>query len=298
MGKASMKVFVAGKSGQVAQSLVDAAPEHFLDITCAGRDDIDLFSLDACRKTISELRPGAIINAAAYTAVDEAESDIQAATALNRDAAANLATIAAELGIPFLHISTDYVFDGTKGDAYTETDKAKPTGVYGQSKLDGEKAVQAANPDAMIFRTAWIYSPYGKNFLKTMLRLAETREELGVVSDQTGSPTYALDIAHALLTIIQRIREQGWQPAYAGVFHMTAHGSTSWHGFAKEIFTCAKKYQRKKPKVNAITTNEFPTPTKRPANSVLDNSKLEKVFCIQLPWWQDGTARCVYTLFH
>lgn len=292
-----MRVFVAGSSGQVAQSLREAVEGSEIELVTAGRPDFDLSNPDSMRKAIKAFEPTAIVNAAAYTAVDAAEENEANAFAINETGAAALAGIAAELDVPFIHISTDYVFNGKKTSPYTENDAVAPTGAYGRSKLAGELSVMLQNPNSLILRTAWVYSPFGKNFLKTMLKLAENRDELGVVADQKGNPTYAPDIADAILHILEGIEDDGWHDGYAGVYHLSGTGDTDWHGFASEIFNQGAKFGHKSPTVNAITTEEFPTPAKRPANSCLDCTKVQQVFSIEMPAWQESTARCVKRLF-
>ncbi len=288
-------VFVAGGSGQVALSLKDAAKKAGLRLVAAGRPDFDLVDSVGMRTAIDGYKPTVIINAAAYTAVDAAEGDEDTATTINSVGAGALAQIAADQGIPFLHLSTDYVFDGTKPAPYVETDPVGPTGAYGRSKLAGEQAVMAANPKAIIFRTAWVYSPYGKNFLKTMLSLAD-RPSLSVVADQHGNPTYAPDIATALLTILEQLGGKEPAPALAGIYHMVGSGETTWHGFANAIFDEGARFGLAKPAIKAVTTAEYPTPACRPANSRLDGSKLQDNFGISLPNWRESTATCVKRL--
>jgi dTDP-4-dehydrorhamnose reductase len=290
------RIFVAGKSGQVALSLKNAEDSFDMDITCFGRPEINLASKSSTLEAIETFKPDAIINAAAYTAVDKAEEEEHEAFNINSRGAEILATAAATMDIPFLHISTDYVFDGTLNRPYHEGDATDPTGAYGRSKLVGEQAVMTANPNAMIFRTAWVYSPYGNNFLKTMLRLAETRDTLGVVADQIGNPSYAPDIARGLLSVLEKIEEYGWSDKYPGIYHLTGSGEASWHGFATAIFEAASVYGRAKPTVNAITTEEFPTPAKRPANSRLNGDKLMATFGVRLNDWRKSTADCVREL--
>lgn len=292
-----MRIFVAGSSGQVALSLQEAVTDSEITLVTAGRPDFDLSDPAGMRKTIRAFEPTAIVNAAAYTAVDAAEGDEAAATAINADGAAELAAIADELEVPFIHISTDYVFSGSKQGAYTENDSVAPTGAYGRTKLAGELAVMVKNPHSIILRTSWVYSPFGKNFCKTMLKLAEGRDELGVVADQKGNPTYAPDIADAILHILEGIEDNGWHDSYAGVYHLTGNGDTSWHGFASEIFKLGGEHGHPVPKVNAIGTEDFPTPAKRPANSCLDCSKVQQTFSIRMPDWQVSTAKCVKRLF-
>ncbi|WP_417465527.1 dTDP-4-dehydrorhamnose reductase [Kordiimonas sp.] len=295
-----MRVFVAGKSGQLATALAhldgQAAGASTFEITCFGRTDFDLTSLESVREAIMNQRPRAVINAAAYTAVDGAEDDEENAFLLNAIGAENLARVCADLDTPFLHISTDYVFDGQKEGPYTEQDTPNPQGVYGRSKLEGELRVMRANPHSLIFRTAWVYSPYGKNFVKTMLALAEKRDELGVVADQVGNPSYAPDLAAALLAICHGLSEaENWHPL-AGLYHLAGSGTTNWHGFAEQTFSVGSRFGHPVPRVNELTTAEYPTPAKRPANSRLDCGKLRDIFGITLPHWHHSLERCVSIL--
>ncbi|WP_262694544.1 dTDP-4-dehydrorhamnose reductase [Kordiimonas aquimaris] len=288
-------IFVAGNNGQVALSLKEAAKARNLPLETHGRPEFDLSKTAALTGLIAEQNPAAIVNAAAYTAVDNAENEEELAFAINAAGAEALAAIAYKLDIPFIHISTDYVFDGLKIAPYNEDDVTEPTGAYGRSKLEGERLVMAANPNAVILRTAWVYSPFGKNFLKTMLSLA-SRESLGVVADQIGNPTYAPDIATAVLDILQMIQSLDDPSSLGGIYHMTGTGSTSWHGFAVAIFDTISAIGLAKPVVNAITTADYPTPAERPANSRLDCSKLEATFSVKLPDWKTSTAICVKRL--
>ena len=291
------RIFVAGGTGQVALSLKEAAAKAGIELKTAGRPDFDITDYAGMLATIEAYKPTAIINAAAYTAVDAAEDNEKNAAAINGTGAGALAAIAADMNVPFLHISTDYVFDGTKDGAYVENDPVAPQGAYGRSKLAGELAVMEANPKAMIFRTAWVFSPFGKNFCKTMLVLAANRDELGIVADQFGNPTYAPDIADALLAVIAKAEANGWEPELAGIYHLAGTGDTSWHGFASYIFEEGGKHGHKIPTANAITTADYPTPAKRPANSRLDCTKLEATFGVIMPHWQESTAICVKRLF-
>ncbi len=292
-----MRIFVAGSDGQLALSLIEAVTGSDIELITAGPPEFDLCQPSTMAASIKDFGPTAIVNAAAYTAVDAAEDNEATATAVNSTGAAALAAIAAELDVPFIHVSTDYVFSGNKNGSYTENDSVAPTGAYGRSKLAGELNVMLKNPNSIILRTAWVYSPYGKNFLKTMLTLAETRDELGVVSDQTGNPTYAPDIADAIMHILEGIEEEGWQDEYAGVYHLVGTGDASWYDFASEIFKLGGEHGHPVPKLNAITTAEFPTPAKRPANSCLDCKKIQETFSIKMPAWQDSTAKCMKRLF-
>lgn len=292
-----MRIFVAGSSGQVALSLKEAATAKGIALETFGRPALDITDAQAVEKAVAAFDPTIIVNAAAYTAVDAAESDESTAFSVNASGAEALARAAATRDIPIIHISTDYVFDGTKNGAYVETDTTAPTGAYGRSKLAGEEKVQAACDKAIILRTAWVYSPFGKNFLKTMLMLAKSRDELGVVADQIGNPTYAPDIADGILAIASRIAEAGWQENYGGVFHMAGTGKASWHEFSEAIFDAGSCFGHPRPKVNAITTADYPTPARRPANSQMDCSRLGEVFDIHMPSWEQSTGLCVKRLF-
>jgi dTDP-4-dehydrorhamnose reductase len=292
------RIFVAGKSGQVALALRDAAARRAdIRLEAFGRPDLDMTIAENVRAAVAIFQPDLIINAAAYTAVDAAESDEAAAFAVNAEGTEALAKAACALDVPLLHLSTDYVFDGSKDTPYVEGDPTGPTGVYGRSKLRGEVLALEANPKTAVFRTAWVYSPYGKNFLKTMLSLALKRPDLGVVADQVGNPTYAPDIADALIAVADRIRETGWQERYTGIFHLTGSGETSWHGFAEAIFDAGADRGHPRPAVSAITTADYPTPAARPANSRLNGDKLADTFGIRLPKWPDSTKECVKQLF-
>lgn len=290
-----LKVLVAGASGQVARALIDTAPSGLMDVVAHGRPQLDLADPSSIEGVLRAAAPDLVINAAAYTAVDQAESEEAAAQAINSKGAGHLASAAARLGAPILHLSTDYVFAGDKSAPYGESDPVGPMGAYGRSKLAGELAVADANPRHLVLRTAWVYSPYGKNFAKTMLRLAETRGELGVVHDQRGNPTSAHDIAAALWSLARQFEES---PAafVPGVYHLTARGEASWAEFAEEIFRVSGQLGGPSARVRRITTDEFPTPTRRPANSRLDCSKLADTFGLFLPHWQASTQACVEQL--
>ena len=242
---------------------------NFQEITviAVGRPQLDLENIATILPAIAEARPDLIVNAAAYTAVDKAETEPQRAFAINRDGAAAVAAAARALGVPLIHLSTDYVFSGDKATAYVESDETGPLGVYGKSKLAGELAVRTANPDALILRTSWVYSPFGSNFVKTMLRLAGERPELRVVDDQVGNPTSALDLAEAILRIVPRINDGA-----GATFHVAGSGSTSWCGLAKQVFETSRLMGGPTAEVVPISTSEYPTPAQRPANSRLDPS--------------------------
>ena len=235
------------------------------------------------------------VNAAAYTAVDKAETEPEVALRINGEGPGFVAEIAAELQTPLLHLSTDYVFDGALNRPYLENDHTGPTGAYGQSKLLGEQKIAAIHPDSAILRTAWVYSPFGANFVKTMLRLGETREEVSVVADQIGNPTSALDIADTLVTIAARLRTDS-DPKLRGVFHMTGTGEATWADFAEAVFQEAERHGRAPVRVKRVATVDYPTPARRPANSRLDTTKLAQCYGVKLPDWRTSLAVCVARL--
>lgn len=291
-----MKLVVTGASGQVTRALQEGAVAAGVEVICLSRPEFDLADASNAADLLKQHKPDVVISAAAYTAVDLAESNATEAEAVNAIGPGRLAAACAALGLPFLHLSTDYVFDGTKPTPYREDDATGPTGVYGATKLAGEKAVAAANPRHVILRTAWVYAHEGKNFVKTMLKLAETRPALGVVSDQLGCPTYASDIATALFDIARQVKGKAAGEACFGTFHLAGSGDTSWAGFASAIFALAAKQGLPAAAVNPISASEYPTPAKRPANSRLDGAKLREIFGITMPHWHDGLARCIQRL--
>ena len=286
-----MRILVAGRSGQIAMSLAACAKRSAHEIMAIGRPDMDVCDPDSIQRAMVKVSPDVIINAAAYTAVDKAEDEEPAAFAVNADGAGYLAKAAAEAGVPIVHLSTDYVFDGTAREPYREADATAPLGAYGRSKLAGENAVRAANPQHLIIRTAWVYSPFGSNFVKTMLRLAEGRDEVRVVDDQVGNPTYALDIAEALLAMCDRLH--GADPIKPGTYHMTGQGEASWADFAEAIFTESARLGGASAKVIRISTADFPTRAKRPAHSRLDTAKLSQEGGIVLPLWKLSVRHCM-----
>ena len=289
-----MRIVVTGLVGQVVSSMIERAPRD-VELIALGRPQLDLAKRDAVLATLRAARCDVIVNAAAYTAVDKAEREPDVAMRINGDGAGYVAEIAAELGAPLLHLSTDYVFDGALDRPYREEDATNPTGAYGRSKLAGEQKIASLCANHAILRTAWVYSPFGANFVKTMLRLGETRAELGVVADQHGNPTSALDIADALFAIARRMRADR-SDALRGIFHMTGEGEATWADFAKAIFADALAHGRANVSVKRITTADYPTPAKRPANSRLDTSKLKDAFGISLPDWRKSTKTCVARL--
>lgn len=270
-----MTLLIFGKTGQVAQELARRAP----DAQFAGRETADLTDPAACAALIRQLHPSAVINAAAYTAVDKAESDAATAQLVNADAPAAMAAACAELGIPFVHISTDYVFDGSGDTARAEDAPTAPLGVYGQTKLDGERAVQAAAGQYAIMRTSWVFSAHGNNFVKTMRRLGAERDRLTIVADQIGGPTASADIAAAVLSMAATMRADATK---GGIYHFAGAPDVSWADFAREIFAQSDLA----PEVVDIPSSDYPTPAKRPLNSRLDCAAITRDFGIARPDWR------------
>jgi dTDP-4-dehydrorhamnose reductase len=291
-----MRVIVIGKEGQVARAMAECAAAHGAEAVLLGRPRLDLADPSGIEDILRETGGDLIVNTAAYTAVDQAEQEPELADAINGVGAGVVAGTAAAMGIPLIHLSTDYVFDGTLDRPYKENDAVGPLGAYGRSKLLGETAVAAETGDHAILRTAWIYSPFGKNFVKTMLRLAREREEIGVVADQIGSPTSALALAEGILTVGRNLLEKPQDGGLRGVFHMAGTGFASWAGFASEIFALSARLGGPAAKVRPIATADFPTPARRPANSRLDGTKLKTVHGVTLPAWQDSLEACLERL--
>ena len=285
-------IFVAGGTGQLARSLQTVAHQRKLQLVAVARPKLDLTDGNSIERTVDACRPRAIVNAAAYTYVDKAESEMDLAFKINRDGAGHLARVAERVGVPFIHVSTDYVFDGNSQMPYTEDDRPSPLGIYGRSKRDGEIAVLGLYPKAVVVRTSWVYSPYGQNFVKTMLRLAETRDHVRVVNDQHGAPTLAEDLAQAIIEIIEQIERK---PAenLGGIYHIAGTGNTTWYEFARAVFEGWARRGRRIPTLEPITTADYPTPARRPANSQLDCSKAARVFGIHLPHWRQALERCL-----
>ena len=288
-------ILVAGATGQLARSLIDVGKQRAIPIVAVGRPELDMENGESIDHAVRAVQPRAIINAAAYTAVDVAESEPERAFAVNRDGAERLAAAARCIRVPFVHVSTDYVFDGCKSSFYYESDIPSPLGAYGQSKLEGENAVIVENPDAIVFRTSWVYSPYGTNFLKTMLRLGETRDVVRVINDQHGAPTAALDLAGAIVDALMQVWETGIQ-GRTGIYHVTASGETTWYGFAKAIYEGLRDRGYPIPRLEAITTADYAARAKRPANSRLDCQKVQRAFGIRLPPWYSSLGTCLDTL--
>jgi dTDP-4-dehydrorhamnose reductase len=283
-----MRLAVTGSKGQVASALLERAGPG-IEIVALARPAVPLEDRERVLAAVAAARPDAIVNAAAYTAVDKAESEEAAAFAVNAEGAGHVAEAAARIGAPLLHLSTDYVFDGTLDRPYREDDPTGPTGAYGRSKLEGEARVAALCPNSAILRTAWIFSPFGANFVRTMLRLNETRDEVGVVADQRGNPTSALDLAGALIAIVRRLASDD-SLELRGVFHLTGSGEASWADLAEATFAEAHARGRRLTRVRRIATADYPTPARRPANSRLDNAKIARVHGVELPPWRAAVA--------
>lgn len=284
---------MSGGTGQVGTGLMLANRGRF-EIVAPTRADFDLLDAASIERNIAARDWAAIINCAAYTAVDRAESEPQAAFAINAEAPGIMARAAAARAIPLLHVSTDYVFDGSKPDAYSEEDPVAPLGVYGASKEAGERAVRDAGGRSIILRTAWVVSPWGHNFVKTMLRLGGERDELGVVADQVGCPTSAIDIAETLLILAERLLGDRREPC--GTYHFVNSGQASWYDLASAVFAYAGARGMKIPRVNAIATADYPTPARRPANSRLSTAKLERTFGMKPRPWQEAVEEILVSL--
>lgn len=279
------KFLITGAHGQVGYCLTQQLQGKH-EILAVDRDELDITDERAVKKAIEDFRPNVIINAAAHTAVDRAETEVELSEAINVKGPKYLAKAAKSIDAAILHISTDYVFDGQREGKYKETDTTAPQGVYGRTKLEGEQAVAEANDKFIVLRTAWVFGEHGNNFVKTMLRLSKTRDTLSVVADQIGGPTYAADVARVLIHIAEQIIK-GKNVEY-GIYNFTGEPCVSWYDFAKAIFAEAvsQKVLDKAPIVNSITTADYPTPAKRPANSCLDLTKIQHFFDIQPSNWQ------------
>lgn len=291
-----MRIAVTGREGQVVRSLIERGPLAGHEILPVGRPELDLTaSPDSIADALASSRPDLIVSAAAYTAVDRAEDEAELAQAVNVDGAHAVARAAGGLDVPLIHLSTDYVFDGRKSTPYGEADQTGPTCVYGRTKLEGERAVMAEQPDCAILRTAWVYSPFGGNFVKTMIRLADERDEIAVVFDQRGNPTSALDIADGILAVASNLASRK-DSNLRGTFHMTAAGDASWAAFARVIFDISAALGGPSATVKPIATSDYPTAAKRPVNSRLDSRKLEQAHGVRLPEWRKSLPTVVRRL--
>ena len=281
-------ILVTGSNGQVGSEIKELSSNYNYNFFFTTRDDIDITSKDSIKEFCQTNSINVIINCAAYTAVDKAQSDIENADLVNRKAVKKLSIVAKELNIKLIHISTDYVFDGKNFKPYVEEFQTNPQSVYGKTKLDGENEMRDINPlNSIIIRTSWVYSYYGNNFVKTMLRLGKEKEELGVIFDQVGTPTYAKDLAITILDIIPQIENSKVE-----IYNYSNEGVLSWYDFAKEIMKMAKLNC----KVNPIETYQYPTPAKRPHFSLLNKSKIKSKFNLEIPYWKDGLDDCLKRL--
>ncbi len=295
------KILLTGTNGQVGHALKTKLTEY--EVIALSREQLDLTKDHDIRRIVRDVKPNLVINPAAYTAVDKAESEPELAFAINATAIQILAEEAARLGAALIHFSTDYVYDGTKKTPYVENDEVNPGSVYGKSKLAGEEAIRAVGLPHLILRTSWVYGAYGKNFLKTILRLAVERDALHIVDDQVGAPTSSESIANAVAQLMNV-----WQPTQenqSGIVHFTNIGETSWHGFSCEIINQYNVLMKTKnwpalktsiENITAITTADYPTPAARPANSRLNNARLKQVFEVQLPTWQHALQQVMQSL--
>jgi dTDP-4-dehydrorhamnose reductase len=287
-----MQVVILGGGGQLGQELARASWPAGCAVRSFSRAELDITDPAAVTRALAPAE--LVINAAGYTAVDKAESDAAAAFRINRDGPALLASACAGRGAPLLHISTDYVFDGTKSAPYTESDAVAPLSVYGESKAAGEAKVRELCAHHVILRTSWVVSAFGQNFVKTVLRLCRERERLRVVADQRGRPTPARDLARALVAIVDRCAHGA--PIDWGTYHFASAGAASWHALATEVVQLQEPFTGRRPTVDRITTADYPTPARRPPNSVLDTSKLEQALGLQPVRWQQGVEGIVHEL--
>jgi dTDP-4-dehydrorhamnose reductase len=280
-----LNILVTGANGQLGSELRELCVNYPYSFFFTDKDELDITDFNALKSFVDEKCINSIINCAAYTAVDKAQSDKESANIINHLAIKYLAQIAKEKEIKLVHISTDYVFDGKNYRPYLESDSVNPQSVYGQTKLDGESAMMDINPkNSLIIRTSWVYSSYGANFVKTMIRLGKEKESLGVIYDQVGTPTYAEDLAGAILEILPQINNEQVQ-----IYNYSNEGVLSWYDFAKEIMKMAKLPC----KINPIETKEYPTPASRPHYSLLNKSKIKKAFKLEIPYWKESLRRCL-----
>jgi dTDP-4-dehydrorhamnose reductase len=291
-----MRVLVTGAKGQMAQALVERAAAYpAIRIVAVGRPNLDMETVGDAARAIAAAGPDVVINAAAYTAVDQAENELDRAFRINAHAAGEVAAAAARAGASVIQLSTDYIFDGQAAEPYHELAAPNPLSVYGQSKLAGEEQVRAANPKHVVVRTAWVYSPFARNFVKTMMTAAQTRDTLAVVDDQRGSPSSALAVAEGLFRVVDLWRERP-ETGIGETYHLAGTGSTSWAGFAESIMAECRKRGLPAAEVRRVRTRDWPTTAARPPNSALDSSKFAEVFGYAMPWWQDSLATVIARL--
>jgi dTDP-4-dehydrorhamnose reductase len=290
-----LRVLVIGADGQVARSLSEMADEG-VTIGCSRRPEVDLLRPNSIERALTAFWPDIVVNPAAYTAVDRAESEAEAAFAANAEGAKNVATAAARVGVPIIHLSTDYVFDGKKTESYLETDPVSPQGVYGRSKLAGEIAVASTNERHIILRTSWVYAPFGNNFVRTMLRLSKQRDKLSVVDDQIGCPTFASDLARAILEIARKVSAD-WDNELGGVTHICGPDEVSWYQFACKIMHFSRLMSGHSVAVEPIASADYPVAATRPANSRLCCERLASIFGIRMPSLEVSLEQCMERYF-
>ena len=291
-----MKVLVIGARGQLAIALKEVATFQQVNVTTLGRPELDLVRPKSIRSAVKRLEPQIVINTAAYTAADEAEEHADLAYALNRDGAHDVAKVCAETNTPLIHISTDYVFDGSARRPNSEVDCTIPLNVYGMSKLEGERAVSESIEQHVILRTAWVHSPFANNFVKTILSMTENQHEIRIVNDQIGNPTYAPHLATGILEMCRQITRRESKTSPWGTYHLTGSGEATWYELAREVVERSRSLGGPTTRLRAITTREYPTKAIRPADSRLDCSKCQDAFGIKLPEWRSGVADCVKRL--
>jgi len=291
-----LKILVLGSRGQVGLELMRAAWPQGTRLVGAARPQFDITDADSIEAALARHAPDVVINGAAYTAVDKAESDRENAFAVNATGPATLAAACARHGSTLVQLSTDYVFDGTASRPYREDDRVVPINVYGQSKAAGEAAVRLQQPRHIILRTSWVYAAHGQNFVKTILRLASEREKISVVSDQRGTPTWAGDVAATIVTVTKKLTDGNPHASSFGTFHFTAKGDTTWHGVAEQIIGHYANAVGRAPMIEPIPTSAFPAAARRPANSLLDCSRIESVFQVRCPPWRERLARVIEDL--
>lgn len=287
-----IKILVSGANGQLGKSFKSISLNKNHNYVFYTKDELDITNKESIVKIFEREKPAYFVNCGAYTQVDKAEEDQEAAFLINKSGPNNLAEICKDTSCILIHISTDYVFDGNSSTPYTESDSTHPVSVYGKSKLEGELRILEINPNAYIIRTAWLYSQFGKNFLKTIYNLAKSKPELNVVADQIGTPTFAPDLARSIDEIIDKSYQNKKTNHFPGIYHYTNEGVASWYDFAKAITT----YSKLNCKINAIGSDQFPTPAKRPNYSLLDKTKIKSKFQINIPYWRDSVKNCVNLL--
>jgi dTDP-4-dehydrorhamnose reductase len=289
---ARIRIAVTGNNGQIVRSLVERSVGTNSEVVCVGRPALDLGDPDTIDRAIGAAAADVLVSAAAYTSVDKAETEGDLADLINARAPGLLAARAKSLGIPLIHLSTDYVFDGTKSDPYNEQDPICPINAYGRSKAAGEHAVAVAHQKHVILRTSWVYSPFGRNFVRSMLDLAREQNEVRVVADQVGNPTAAHDVADGILAVARNLAEGRGDERY-GTFHMTAAGATNWAEFASAVLSASAERGGPSARVVPVASAEYHTPARRPANSRLDCAKIARVYGVSLPHWRSSLGPCV-----